>query len=91
MDLLEKLRGKAKKLGAQEFGVSGAKNKRYYVIYNNKIINFGGKNSQTFIDHGDPIKRKNWKKRHSKILRAGKPAYKNKESGSFWAWHLLWP
>ena len=35
------LEQKAKKLGATEFGISGTKTKRFYVIYNNKIINFG--------------------------------------------------
>jgi len=32
---------KAIKLGASSFGNSKAKNKRYYVIYNGKTINFG--------------------------------------------------
>ena len=49
---------KAKNLGASAFGVSKAKGKRYYVIYNNKIINFGSKTGSTFIDHHDTNKRK---------------------------------
>ena len=32
---------KALSLGATEFGISSAKNKRFYVIYNGKKINFG--------------------------------------------------
>ena len=44
------LEQKAKKLGATEFGLSGTKTKRFYVIYNNKIINFGAKNGKTFIE-----------------------------------------
>ena len=52
------LEQKAKKMGATEFGLSGTKTKRFYVIYNNKIINFGAKNAKTFIDHGDIFIRK---------------------------------
>ena len=58
---------KALSLGATEFGQSKLKNKRFYVRYDNKIINFGLKNGSTFIDHHDTTKRKNWKVRHSKI------------------------
>ena len=35
--------------------MSATKLKRFYVIYNNKVINFGSKVGQTFIDHGDKI------------------------------------
>jgi len=84
------LEQKAKKLGATEFGLSGTKTKRFYVIYNNKIINFGSKVGKAFIDHHDKLIRKNWVERHSKISKDGKPAYKNKESPSYWAYHILW-
>lgn len=91
MDLLEKLGKKAKKYGAEAFGLSGAKTKRYYVIYNNKIINFGLKNGDTYVDHNDKNKRKAWRARHSKILlKDGSPAYKNKSQASFWSYHILW-
>ena len=84
------LEQKAKKLGATEFGMSGTKTKRFYVIYNNKIINFGAKNGKTFIDHGDIFLRKNWRARHMKIMKNGAPAYKDKTSPSFWSYHILW-
>ncbi len=84
------LDAKAKKLGATEIGISKAKNKRFYVIYNNKIINFGLNTGQTFIDHKNKQIRDAWFKRHSKILRSGSPAYKNKESPSFWSYRILW-
>ena len=50
----------AKALGATAFGNSKAKGKRYYVIYNNKIINFGSDIGSTFIDHHDQKKRRAW-------------------------------
>ena len=82
---------KAKNLGASAFGVSKAKGKRYYVIYNNKIINFGSKTGSTFIDHRDQTKRRAWRARHSKIKnKQGKYVYKLPSSPSFWSWHLLW-
>ena len=84
------LEQKAKKFGATEFGISGTKTKRFYVIYNNKIINFGAKNGKTFIDHGDIFLRKNWRARHIKIMKNGAPAYKDKTSPSFWAYNILW-
>jgi hypothetical protein len=58
---------KARRLGASEFGLSDRKDKRFYIVYDNKIIHFGLKNGDTFIDHHDRIKRANWRKRHSKI------------------------
>ena len=82
---------KAKQLGASEFGLSDSKDKRFYVRYNNKIIHFGLKNGETFIDHHDKIKRKNWRKRHSKIKnKYGQYVYLLKNSPSFWSYHLLW-
>lgn len=87
---MESLEKKAKRLGATDFGLSKAKNKRFYVVYNNKIINFGSSVGLTFIDHHNKDKRAAWMARHSTILKNGKPAYKNKESPAFWSWHILW-
>ncbi len=87
MNILDK---KAQALGASEFGLSKTKTKRFYVIYNNTIINFGSKVGQTYIDHRDDHKRKAWRARHMKILKEGKPAYKNKMSPEYWNWHLTW-
>jgi len=89
-NILKELDKKAKNLGATEFGISKAKNKRFYVVYDKKIINFGSSVGKAFIDHHDENKRKSWKARHSKILKEGKPAYKNKHSASYWSWHILW-
>jgi hypothetical protein len=81
---------KAIALGATDFGISNRKGKRFYVIYNNKPIHFGSNTNNTFIDHHDEKIRKAWKARHSKILKDGKPAYKNKTSAEFWSYNLLW-
>ena len=87
---MEQLREKALRLGASEFGISKAKGKRLYVIYDSKKINFGSDIGSTYIDHKDEKKRKAWKARHTRILKNGKPAYKNPYSASFWSYHILW-
>lgn len=47
---------------------SKRKKKRYALITpKNKIIHFGSKKGQTYIDHGDKTKRTNYIKRHSKL------------------------
>jgi len=85
------LRNKALKLGATDLGLSDTKTKRFYVIYNNKKINFGSKVGQTYIDHKNDTLRLNWKKRHSQIFRSdGTPFYLIRESPSFWSYNLLW-
>lgn len=85
------LKNHALKLGATAFGYSQTKNKRFYVIYQGKTINFGDKHGSTFIDHGDEIKRKNWRARHSKIKNSdGVPAHLIKTQASYWSWSLLW-
>jgi hypothetical protein len=88
---MEELKRKAISFGATEFGKSKAKNKRFYVIYNGKRINFGLLGGQTFIDHNDKNKQRAWKARHSKIkLKDGRFAYQVKEQPEYWAYHLLW-
>jgi hypothetical protein len=43
------------------FKPSTRKDKRFMITFSNgKIIHFGSKNGETYIDHGDKIKRKNW-------------------------------
>ena len=82
---------RAEKYGASDLGISRAKGKRLYVIYQGKRINFGSKTGSTFLDHGDNKKRHAWQQRHSKIKnKQGEYVYKLKTSPSFWSWHLLW-
>ena len=88
---MEKLRAKAFKLGATEFGPSKTKNHKYYVVYKGKRINFGSDIGKTFIDHGDKKIRNAWRARHSKIkLKDGRYAYKVKTSSEWWNWRLTW-
>ena len=88
---MDKLRRKAMKLGASDFGKSKTKGKKYYVIYDGKTINFGSATGKTYLDHKDNAKRDAWRARHSKIkLKDGRSAYKVKESPGFWNWNLTW-
>jgi len=66
--IMDELKEQAIKLGATEFGKSKRKDKKYYVVYEGKKINFGSATGQTFLDHKDEKKKENWKKRHSKIV-----------------------
>ena len=88
---MEKLKEKARSLGASDLQYSNVGDKRFYVIYNSKKINFGSKKGQAFIDHKDEKKRDAWRARHSKIKnKKGELVYKLKTSSSFWSWHILW-
>jgi hypothetical protein len=88
---IAELREKALALGATKFHVSMVKNKRFYVVYNGKKINFGSETSETYLDHQDKAKRDAWRARHTKIQnKKGQFVYKLKTSASFWAYHLLW-
>lgn len=45
---------------------STRKDKRYQAVFNNgKTIHFGLRGGNTYIDHGDKIKRENYIKRHA--------------------------
>ena len=51
---------------------STSKHKKLVALFdlgNGKIkqVNFGSKNSQTYLDHNDPIKRENYIKRHTAL------------------------
>lgn len=88
---MEQLRQKALRHGATDFGKSSVKNKKYYVIYNNKKINFGLDTGSTYIDHKDKKTRDAWRARHSKIkLKDGSLAYKNKNQAAYWSYKILW-
>jgi hypothetical protein len=89
--MLEQIKNKALRLGATSVGYSKVKNKKYYVEYNDKIINFGSETGSTYLDHKDEQKRIAWVARHSKIKnKNGEYVYKLKESPAYWAFHLLW-
>ena len=88
---MENLKKKALALGATEFGQSKTKNKKYYVIYLDKRINFGAKNMSDYTIHKDPERRRRYRARHMKIKnKQGQPVYKLKTSPAYWSWHILW-
>ena len=85
------LKQKALNLGATDFGLSKIRNKRYYVIFNNKKIHFGSKTGKTFIDHGNNQIKNAWLARHTKIRnKQGQLVHKLKTSASYWSKVLLW-
>ena len=89
--MLEQIKNKAFKLGATSVGYSRVKNKKYYVEYNDHIINFGSDVGQTYLDHKDDKKRAAWVARHSKIKnKNGEYVYKIKTSPSYWSYKHLW-
>lgn len=88
---LKLVREIAKKKGIkEEINISNAKNKRFSVKYNGKLINFGGWPANTYIDHANNDIREAWRARHKKIMKNNKPAYLQKDSAEWWSWNLLW-
>lgn len=91
MNKFNKVKNLAFEYGAEDFGVSNLKNKKYYVIYNNKKIHFGHPDYEDWHDHQDKERRERYLKRASKIKdKNGNYTYKNKSKPNFWAYHLLW-
>lgn len=85
----------AKNIGIDgDIKVSSRKGKRFMIERpDGKLIHFGlwpYTGDGTYIDHQDDKIRKNWRARHKKILKDGKPAYKNPDSPEFYSWNLLW-
>ena len=64
---------------------SNRKDKRYKVMYDNKVIHFGSREGRTYIDHGDDNKKKAWLARHSKLSN-----FDDDTKPSFWSRWLLW-
>ena len=86
-----RLKEKAISLGASDFGISKVKGKRFFVVYNNKKINFGSDFGQTYFDHGNKQTKKAWYARHARIKdKEGRQVIKLKTSPSYWSAHLLW-
>ena len=88
---MDTLYNKAIKHGASDFGISHNMNKRYYVIYNERKINFGSKHGHTYIDHRNNDIRRAWIARHSKIKNHNNQYVINlKTSPSYWSKAILW-
>jgi len=91
MSLFETLKNKALKAGATEFGISKVKNKKYYVIYNEKKINFGDIRFEDYTIHKDKKRRLRYRLRHKAIkTKTGAYAYLDKTKPAFWSYHILW-
>lgn len=70
---------------------STTKNKKLVAVFNIdgklKRVNFGSKNSKTFIDHNDPIKKENYIKRHTAL---GTEDFNDPVTPASLSMHLLW-
>ena len=70
---------------------SNTKNKKLVAVFNIdgklKRVNFGSKNSKTFIDHNDPIKKENYIKRHTAL---GTEDFNDPVTPASLSMHLLW-
>lgn len=89
--VFNKLNIKARNLNASDFGLSDRKNKKYFVIYDDKKINFGSPTGSTYIQHHDDKKRKAWIARHSMIFnKEADRVIDLPESPSYWSKRLLW-
>jgi hypothetical protein len=89
---MQDLKNKALSLGATDFGTSNRMNKRFYVVYDKKIVHFGSHKAKTFLEHKDDKKRDAWYARHSKIKnKNGQVVINLKTSPSYWSAHILWP
>ena len=77
--------------GAEEVFISSRKHKKYAVLYKGKIIHFGDKRYEDFLDHNDPKRRDSYRKRASKIKnKKGELTFNDKFSPNYWSYHILW-
>jgi len=89
--MMDKIRSKAVSLGATDFGKSKVKNKKYYVIYKGKRINFGHTSYEDFTMHRNDERRRRYLARAKKIIdKQGSFTYKDKTKANHWSYWLLW-
>ncbi len=87
----KRLETNARFRGATNFGLSSRLNKKYYVVYDGKKINFGDKRYKDFTIHGDKRRRDNYRTRHKGVkMISGKPAYLDKRQPAYWSYWILW-
>lgn len=71
-----------------EIGYSKVKHKKYYVIYDNKKINFGSSSNKDFLIYGDNElgrkRRKLYRERHKN------DNIDDPYSPGYWSWYVLW-
>ena len=85
-----------------KFFKSVVRGKKYGVVYNGKLINFGDSNMSHFHDstglglytyknHEDPIRRANYLKRARGITnKSGEYTYLDKNSANYYSVNYLW-
>ena len=85
-------RAKALGLNWRSLGPSHRHGKRLQILHEGRLIHFGAwpVAEGTFVDHGNLEIRRNWRARHSKIMKNGHRAYMDPDSPSFYSWNLLW-
>jgi len=89
--MIQRLQKKALTLGATDFGRSKVKDKKFYVIYNGRRINFGADGYSDFTKHKDVGRQRAYWSRHSKIKnKQGRRVINDKNSPSYWSSRLLW-
>ena len=87
----KRLERNARFRGATNFGLSSRLNKKYFVVYDRKIIRFGDPRYKDFTITNDKRKRDNYRKRHRGIkLLSGEPAYLDKRQPAYWSYWILW-
>ena len=91
MEKLQKVNKLAREYGYGKITPSTRKNKKYMTRVNGKLIHFGAKNYEDFLDHQDPVRRALYRTRHSAIkLKDGRPAYKVFGTPAHASYYLLW-
>jgi len=80
-----------KKYGGDDVRISNRKHKKYDVLYKNNWISFGDNRYEDWLDHHNPKRRINYRKR-AKGLRDGKGnlTYNNPYSANYWSYNILW-
>ena len=88
----DKLKKKAKKLGAESLDYSKRKNNKYVVtLPYGKNVHFGSSKYPDFLIHKDEERKNKYLARSKKIKnKLGQLTYENPKSANFWSVNLLW-
>ena len=88
---IEKLRARARELGATGFRKSTRAGKKYSVEYLGKKIHFGAKGMSDFTIHKDKKRRDRYLKRARGIRDGdGNLTHNDKTRSNFWSINILW-
>ena len=90
---LRRLKARMKQLNIKGENLRPSKNKdkKYAVDVDGKTVHFGHKNYKDYLDHNDPKRRANYRKRHAGIIQKdGTRAIDDKNSPAYFSYHLLW-